>query len=60
MDLGQSTKGQQLLAKLNDFMAEHIYPNEKAYAEQLHALDNRFAIVPLMDELKAKAKAAGL
>lgn len=55
-----SEKSQQLLAKLKTFMAEHIYPNETAYAEQLHAAENRFAAMPLMDELKEKAKAAGL
>ena len=55
-----SDKCQQLLAKLNAFMDEHIYPNEQAYAEQLHNADNRFAPVPLMDELKEKAQAAGL
>ncbi|MAZ90099.1 MAG: acyl-CoA dehydrogenase [Cellvibrionaceae bacterium] len=55
-----SEKSQQLLAKLKTFMAEHIYPNETAYAEQLHAAENRFSAMPLMDELKEKAKAAGL
>lgn len=49
-----------LQAKLQAFMDEHIYPNEEAYAEQLAAAENRFGIMPLMDELKAKAKAAGL
>jgi acyl-CoA dehydrogenase len=55
-----SEKSQQLLAKLKTFMAENIYPNETAYAEQLHTAENRFAAMPLMDELKEKAKAAGL
>ncbi|MFA7554869.1 MAG: acyl-CoA dehydrogenase family protein [Spongiibacteraceae bacterium] len=55
-----SEKSQQLLAKLKAFMDENIYPNETAYAQQLHAADNRFAALPLMDELKTKAKAAGL
>ena len=55
-----SEKSQQLQAKLNRFMDEHIYPNEAAYAEQLHQAENRFAPIPLMDELKEKAKAAGL
>ncbi|CAH0992451.1 (R)-benzylsuccinyl-CoA dehydrogenase [Sinobacterium norvegicum] len=55
-----SEKSQQLQAKLNSFMAEHIYPNEVAYAEQLHQAEDRFAPLPLMDELKEKAKAAGL
>jgi acyl-CoA dehydrogenase len=46
--------------RLQAFMDEHIYPNEGAYAEQLHHASSRFAAVPLMDELKEKAKAAGL
>jgi len=55
-----SEKSLELQAKLSAFMDEHIYPNEAEYARQLHAAENRFAAVPLMDELKAKAKAANL
>ena len=36
---------EQLLA----FMDAHIYPNEANYHEQLNALPDRFATVPLMD-----------
>lgn len=45
---------------LTAFMDEHIHPREREYAEALHAADNRFAPLPIMDELKEKAKAAGL
>ena len=55
-----SQEAQPLLDRLAKFMDEHIYPNEETYAEQLHAMENRFATVPLMEELKAKAKEAGL
>ena len=55
-----SDKSKALQEKLTAFMDEHIYPNEIAYAEQLHAAENRFAPVPIMDELKKRAKAAGL
>ena len=55
-----SNKSLQLQAELSAFMAEHIYPNETAYAEQLHSAEDRFAPLPLMDALKAKAKAASL
>jgi acyl-CoA dehydrogenase len=55
-----SERSEQLQAKLQSFMAEHIYPNEDNYARQLHAAEDRWAPVPLMDELKAKARAAGL
>ena len=41
-------------------MDEHIYPNEENYAHQLKTAANRFAPLPLMDELKLKAKAVGL
>ncbi len=47
-------------ASLTAFMEQHIYPNESTYAEQLHAADNRFDYLPIMDELKARARAAGL
>ena len=53
-------KSEQLQAQLKAFMAAHIYPNEQAYAEYLHQAENRWAPVPLMDELKAKARAEGL
>lgn len=49
-----------LQKRLIDFMDKNIYPNEDAYHAQLSAADNRFAAVPLMDELKEKAKAEGL
>jgi len=55
-----SEKSQQLLSKLSQFMSEHIYPNEIRYAQALHNAPSRFAPLPLMDELKAKAKKAGL
>ena len=47
-------------ARLTAFMDEHIYPNEHRYAEELAGADDRFAALPLMDELKAKAREAGL
>lgn len=55
-----SKKSQYLAQRLQGFMDEHIYPNEENYAQQLKAAENRFAPLPLMDELKLKARAAGL
>ena len=55
-----SKKSQHLAARLQRFMDEHIYPNEEAYAHQLKTAENRFAPLPLMDELKLKAREAGL
>ena len=42
------------------FMDDYIYPNEQRYHDQLSALDDRFQTVPLMEELKATAREAGL
>lgn len=55
-----SEKSRQFQAQLKAFMDEHIYPNEHAYHAQLAAAKDRFAALPLMDELKRKAREAGL
>ena len=49
-----------LQEQLQAYMDEHIYPNEERYHHQLNSLPNRFTTVPLMEELKAKAREAGL
>ncbi len=45
---------------LQNFMDRHIYPNEENYYRSRDAQSNRFASVPLMEELKEKARQAGL
>ena len=47
-------------AQLSAFMEEHIYPNEERYAEQLATAENRWAPLPLVEDLKQKARDAGL
>lgn len=42
-------------------MEEHIYPNEQLYEQQLNEQPSRWsAVPPIMEELKEKAKQAGL
>lgn len=42
-------------------MEEHIYPNERLYEQQLNGQPSRWsAVPPIMEELKEKAKRAGL
>jgi acyl-CoA dehydrogenase len=48
-----------LRERLAAFMDEHIYPNEKTYHEQI-ATGDRWQFPAVMEELKAKAKAASL
>src|SRR6516165_8967035 len=54
-----SARAKELLARLTAFMAEHIYPNEKIYQEQIE-MGDRWQVPAIMDELKAKARATGL
>lgn len=54
-----SERAQALLQRLTAFMDEHIYPNEHAWHEQV-AAGNRWEPPALLEELKAKARAAGL
>lgn len=46
--------------RLMAFMDEHVYPNERLYHEQLDGSDDRWGHVPIMEELKVRAKAEGL
>lgn len=61
MDFSFSPKVKELIKKLNHFMEEYIYPNEKVYEEQLTQQENRWsAVPPIIEELKEKAKEQGL
>ena len=52
-------RAREIYQRLRAFMDEHVYPNEKTFHEQI-AEGERWQPVPLMEELKAKAKAEGL
>ena len=53
-------KSQTLLTALQAFMERHIYPREEEYKQALASAEDRFAPLPLMDELKARAASEGL
>ena len=55
-----TSKSQTLLTALQAFMERHIYPREDEYKQALASAEDRFAPVPLMDELKAMAASEGL
>ncbi len=59
MDFDYSAKSVELQNRLSAFMAEHIYPNELAYVDEI-ASGDRWQPSKLIEELKAKAKSAGL
>ena len=60
MDFNHSDKVLDLMEQLNAFMDEHVYPNEEAYTNHFKNTDNKWVSPPLMQELKNKAKDAGL
>ncbi|MEI6894068.1 MAG: acyl-CoA dehydrogenase family protein [Colwellia sp.] len=58
MDFEYSDKVNTLINRVTSFMAVHVYPNEQAMHEQVSA--DPWSTPPLMETLKAKAKAQGL
>ncbi|MBA2960903.1 MULTISPECIES: acyl-CoA dehydrogenase family protein [Ramlibacter] len=63
MDFEYSPKTRELQARLLKFMDDHIYPNEKTYKQQLEAntaAGKRWTPLPVIEELKKKARPAGL
>jgi acyl-CoA dehydrogenase len=61
MEFSYSPRCQEYLDRVRAFMDAHIYPNEATYSEQLAGFgDNRWQVIPIVEELKEKAKAADL
>ncbi|HYL68505.1 MAG TPA: acyl-CoA dehydrogenase family protein, partial [Candidatus Limnocylindria bacterium] len=58
MNFEFSDKVKQLQQRLQAFMDEHIYPNERRFEEEVE--HNRWAPTRVIEELKPKARAAGL
>ena len=56
---GLSPRAQEYRARLTAFMEEHVYPNEGTYHRQGQSGD-RWQPRPLIEELKSRARAAGL
>jgi acyl-CoA dehydrogenase len=59
MDFNYSEKCDEYRSRLDAFMREHIYPNEASYSAEIDQGD-RWQPSALIEELKAKAKSAGL
>ena len=62
MDFAFDARTQELRESLLDFMDTHVHPNEKAFADQLAGLDDRWAwsSAPVLQELRAEARSRGL
>ncbi len=55
-----SPRVEDLKQRVTAFMEEHVYPAEDVFERQLEELPSRWQVPPVMEELKAKAKAQGL
>jgi acyl-CoA dehydrogenase len=60
LNFDYSEKVQGLRGRLEAFMDELVYPNERTYKEQLEAAENRWTVPPIMEKLKQEAREAGL
>lgn len=60
MNFEHTTNVKELVARIEAFMQEYIYPNEEAYEEFTTDPANLWVVPPIMEELKANAKAEGL
>ncbi len=62
MQFEHTEKVQALIKRLEAFFEEHIYPNEKAVAEFVMGREGaaRWEPIPIVEQLKPKARAAGL
>ena len=55
-----SAKAVEIGERVKAFLEEHIVPAEHTYHQQLNEGPDRWTVPPIMNELKAKAKKAGL
>lgn len=60
MDFTPSDKARELARKLDRFMREEVEPVEPGWHRQMAALENPWQVLPIISELKAKARSAGL
>ena len=63
MDFAYSPRTQELQARLSAFMAEHVYPAETTWFEEIEAntrAGRRWTPLQVIEQLKPKAHAAGL
>ncbi|APR77418.1 Acyl-CoA dehydrogenase [Minicystis rosea] len=58
--LPRSERARSLEARVRAFVAEHVYPAEAVFHEQLSKAPTRWSVPPIMEELKRRARGEGL
>ena len=59
MDFDYSPRQQELMRRVSDFMDEHILPAVPIYEQQAQE-GERWKVIPIVEDLKAKARKTGL
>ena len=59
MDFEYTPRMKEMQERVRAFMDEHVYPNEARYEDEA-AKGERWKVIPVIEELKPKARAAGL
>jgi acyl-CoA dehydrogenase len=59
VDISQSARSTKLGTRILEFMAAHIYPNERRFYQEAERL-GPWAVFPVVEELKPLARSAGL
>ena len=60
MDFAYTEKVEAYRSRVQGFMDAHVYPNLQRHREQQAEMSDRWQLAPIVEELKAKARAAGL
>ena len=60
MEFEYSDQTKEVCARVEDFMDRYVYPNEQKYYDQLDEGGDRWKVVPILEEVKQKAKDEGL
>jgi acyl-CoA dehydrogenase len=61
MDFSLSERQRYWRDRVTDFMQKHVYPAVDIYTQQMKPADgNRWIVVPVLEDLKKKAKAEGI
>lgn len=60
MNFDYSDKTKAYIERVSAFMDEYLYPNEEELRSQVDSAPTRWKVVPLLEELKEKARAADL
>jgi alkylation response protein AidB-like acyl-CoA dehydrogenase len=62
MQFEHTEKVKALIARLEAFFTDHIYPNEQAVSQLVHSREGkeRWEALPVVEQLKPKARSAGL